>query len=89
MQTDDIHLHRHVWADGGDVDTWNLAGNLITFLNYEGSKQIENGILAATIEDNFLDVETGANVYTRPGSTIIESGEARPNNAAVNYIIKI
>jgi len=91
LQTDSIPLHRHVWGDGdgNDLQTWFSNGNKADILHYEGSLQIENGILSASIEDNYLDVESGAEVYTKPGSTVIESGESRPNNAAVNYIIKI
>lgn len=93
LQSGSIPLHRHIWGatNGGSnyIDTWDSAGNQYRFLQNGGSLQIENGILSATIEDNYPDVIHDRSTYTKPGSTVIESGESRPNNAAVNYIIKI
>ena len=93
LQSDAIIPHRHIWGDseGGDNDvfTYNSGGSRFRVLEYDGSVQIDDVIGSDDFEDNFLNVRTTQNLYTKPNSTIYESGESRPNNAAVNYIIKI
>ncbi|MCB1123575.1 MAG: tail fiber protein [Verrucomicrobiae bacterium] len=93
LQGNTISVHRHVWGSTNGssnyIDTWDAGGTQYRFLQNGGSLQIENGILSATIEDNYPDVIHNRETYTKPGSTVIQSGESRPNNAAVNYIIKL
>lgn len=97
FQTDAIYQHRHIWANGEnsrDLYTWNSAGTFFNFLDYSGSLQIHDVIGNEDKEDNWLDVTSNSDVYTRPNGMVndiasVDPGEARPNNAAVNYIIKI
>ena len=95
LQTDAIPVHQHVWAnaDGSgntrDLYTWNSADTRIKYLDYVGDLQIHDVIGNEDKEDNYLKITNSSDVYTHPTSTRIRSGESRPNNAAVNYIIKI
>ncbi len=91
IQDNDDRTHRHRWgrSDGGDNDlfTYNNSGNEFRVLEYDGDLQIDEVLGAEDKEDNFLNVRTTQSLYTQ--NAVSESGESRPNNAAVNYIIKI
>lgn len=96
-QTDRDTEHRHIWAnsDGGanEMDSWQSNGNQYLFLDRTGTLQIsEVALNDFDYEDNYNDIRGTQNLYTKPGSTTndtVDPVESRPNNAAVNYIIKL
>ena len=93
LQSDAITNHRHIWgrSEGGDNDLYAFdgGGSEILLLEYDPELEIYDVVGSPDRNDNYLNVRGTRNLYTKLGSTVNDTGESRPNNAAVNYIIKI
>lgn len=96
-QTDASGPHVHQWSfvpSGAgitsDLHTWDLNGNENTVMIYSGRAQIANTSNSGA-QDNHHDSRDGFQAYTNPETTVQvdKVGETRPNNATVNYIIKL
>lgn len=92
-QSDRIISHRHIWgrSEGSDNDVFSFdsGGSEVRVLEHDPNIQIDNVLGSDDFADDWLNVRGTRNLYTKEGSTVYDSGESRPNNAAVNYIIKI
>ncbi len=96
VQGDKLATHSHQWGatTSGDIYTrtlrsWvssaNNASITTVLLPYVAGT---GGTGTARDDDAMQVVPTSASLYTSPASTIHQSGESRPRNAYVNYIIK-
>ncbi len=99
-QANALATHAHIWGQTtSEADAWDRALQSWT----SPTATSETSVLANVwpvnaAQDEWNTVAVGVRyftagknltLYTKPGSTIASSGEARPNNAYVNYIIKL
>lgn len=87
FQADSMPVHRHQWGyhDASDLWTWNSSGIPSKALDYNASNQIPAG--SGKDDDWMTTVNVSGGFWTQPQVEAPDT-ESRPNNAAVNYIIK-
>lgn len=88
FQADRMPIHNHKWGQTtGSRTLQSYRGPDSTTLE-NVIRETQDGGAGGTQLDDVHYCENPFELYTDPTSTLPKNGETRPNNAAVNYIIK-
>jgi hypothetical protein len=94
VQTDNLPVHRHKWGrtNGSDVYdralfTYRLNGTEIQISRHY--RDVNQAVSYGNLNEDYKGFEPAdTNFYTAPGDTVRETGEVRPVNVNMNFIIK-
>jgi microcystin-dependent protein len=99
VQTNKLATHNHLWGqttagawNAKKIQSWtSMTASSVTDILLPFAPQEVTAIqtlLTRTSDNSFYVSPESATLYTKPESTEYRTGETRPNNAYVNYIIK-